>query len=397
MSQSESTYRASIGLLAVLIGLSAFGSSKVYGLLSEKRQADATKVSKPSGFEPIRYRDPIKPRRVVDKSEYPKFKRSLLGNYQVVDLSDSRHVIVSKPNPAEKKTEFFYGHIDEATKLEHLTRLRDPQPGCYYLLSVDGKPVEQRLPIVSIRRRNMSAVPFVNPFSFGGQYGAFRPIHTMLADGSTIRLKHQVLPESGSTFNIVRESAEGDEQVLYETNTDLVLFFVEGNGNVWFQEGLVGNKNGTVKLGRISKGKVDTFSLPEGIQYALYISVAGDHLALSGATSRKGEPNRAFFRNLSTSKDWEELPLEEGFNFSVARATSNDGWVYGTQDKIREGVSRPVAWKDGGIVHLNNLPAWPQSGNSTYIVTSNSRGDLYLRCILDSSTGQSEYYLLIRQ
>jgi hypothetical protein len=397
LSQSESTYRASIGLLVVLISLSAFGSKRVYELLADKKKASTTQTAKSSLLEPVKYRAAIPPSRVASKAEYPKFRRSMLGNYHVVDLSDSRHVIVSRPNESAKKVDFFYGHIDEATHLEHLEPLPDPVPGFYYMLSVDGRPVQQEIPITTIRRRNVSAVPFVNPFSFGGQYGSFRPIHTVLADGSRIKLQHTTIPNEGANFSIARESSDGKSRSLYKSKLDLVLFFVEGDGTVWFQEGLATRKSGDVMIGRIAEGKVEKFALPESVQFGLNITVSGTKVALSGATSRKGEPNRAYYRDISTSEGWNELPLDFGFDFSVARATSEDGWVFGSQENIREGVTQPVAWKDGALIHLNDIPAWPQTGNSTYIVTSNRRGDLYLRSVLDSSTGQSEYYLLIRQ
>lgn len=395
MSQSKSVYQASIGLLVVLVALSGYGSSRVYTLLSEKKN-ESDSLAKKASFTTSSYRLATPPSRVADRSEYPQYRRSLLGHYQIVDLSDSRHVIVSEPIGNKQKLKFYHGHIDSDSKLEHLEPLPDPEPGYFYVLTSEGKPSSKRLPMMGIRRRLSSAIPFVNPHSFGGQVGGFRQIHTVLNDGTTIRLGYSSQPEAGSRFKIDRYRDDEKVETLYSTEKDLTLLHVESGGAVWFQEGVANTKGPRVRLGRVFQGKVQTFDLPKQVQFAMNIAVSENIVAVSGATTQKAEPNRAYALNFVKDSEWTELPLDSTYNFSVARAVSSDGWIFGSQEKIREGSVRPVAWKDGAIIHLNEIEAWPKTGTSTYIVGSNKHGDLYLRCILDSSTGMSEYYLLVR-
>lgn len=220
-------------------------------------------------------------------------------------------------------------------------------------------------------------------------YNELRFMSRFDEDGSSFGIQF-IMRNRTHSFAFERFGTDAKNEILYQSARELQYIERSDNNTFWVREA-TDAKSINANLVRLSQGKSETVTLPQGYSAVERMAQTGEKVAGTFGNITSDQPIRSFVK---VGNDWKELPIPPGYVFSYVQKIFTNGLILGFVTDASRDVARPVVWDGDKVAELEKLPSWPKNGTYSVITNATRRGDIYVRTVLNTSSGASESYLM---
>jgi len=367
--------------LYVTLGVLAIGAG-VYGKMrldaQNKLMAEADSPDRGSG---LKYRAAIQPE---EGTWQPTISRLRLPSFRVVDMTDNG-VFLLLIDEGKTKNE----KVDDALVNLQTFQLFSEKGTS----QIDTKLGESRLALSPDGLVQVFAHSIQDYWTLHYEQKGFTvidatAIRRTMSDGSKIGVigKGVVITKNGTSRIIYAPHLVPTSQENQTLARASSLSVVEhgDDDSVWiFENGGQNSSKFKPRLVRVKGSQTTEYKLPFNDTYVQSLAQTGETIIATMGSLTDKEPNRAY---RWTNDEWDELPIPDGYTFSMVRKITSDGLAIGIVRDLGLKTA-PVVWNGKQCFLLNKSTNWPKYDLGTQIIAAARNGNIYVQPNFDRPPG----------